>query len=279
MLNPRVAFPALRPLGIGPALLLAVLGWGFFLLAGWSPALAQGELSYEQYRKLAWTADRMDHVTMFEPIDGQEGMFFAIADRFGTVQVSKMDAKGVTKVWKSIQLSGVPLEVITADLDGDGLGDGLLCRTNTGTVYVWSLDGYTLLWQSLPSEYRLITCFTTANLDDDMPSEIVMIADARLVYVDGVTFTKQFTSLNNYEATMIRCGDVDGDRRVEVVLNSGRVLDSRSGDIEWEPEIFYAKIELLDINGDGYPEILTEAPLDGPIRVYDGAYKSEVRFQ
>ena len=38
-----------------------------------------------------WAADRMDHVAQFEPIHGEEGMHFAIGERFGTVQVAKMD--------------------------------------------------------------------------------------------------------------------------------------------------------------------------------------------
>jgi hypothetical protein len=242
-------------------------------------ARAEGELDYSDYRTLSWAADRMDHVTKFEPIHGEEGMFFAIAERFGTVQVSRMDGQGVRRVWKSVQLSGIPDEVLTADLDGDGLDDSLLCRTSNGKVYVWSLDGYALLWESLPSEYQKVTCFTTANMDEDRANEIVMIADNRIVYVDGANFTKSFTSINEYAATQVRCGDVDGDNRVEVVLNTGQVVDSVSGDVEWEDEPFFGKIELLDIDGDGMPEILTENPGNGPMKVFDADYRSEVRFQ
>ena len=146
---------------------LAVWGLAVVLLSGAAPALAQGELSYAEYRALSWAADRLSHLTKFEPIHGEEGMFIAIAERFGTVQVIKMDGSGVRRVWKSIQLSGIPDEVLAADLDGDGLDDSLLCRTGNGKVYAWSLDGYNLLWESLPSEYKMISCFTTANMDED----------------------------------------------------------------------------------------------------------------
>ena len=60
---------------------------------------------------------------------------------------------------------------------------------------------------------------------------------------------------------------------------TGQVVDSVSGDIEWEDEPFFGKIELLDINGDGVPEILTENPGNGPMKVFDASYRSEVRFQ
>lgn len=279
MMNPREGFEATRLFGARSVWLLTLLGLAVLLSYAPPQALAQEELSYTDYRTLSWAADRMNHVTKFEPIHGEVGMYFAIGERFGTVQVSKMDGRGVSRVWKSIQLSGVPDELLVADLDGDGLDDSLLCRTNLGKVYVWGLDGYPLLWESLTNEYRTVTCFTTANMDDDRANEIVLLADNRIVYVDGASFTKGFTSINEYSATQMRCGDVDGDSRVEIVLNSGQVVDSVSGDIEWEDEPFFGKIELLDINGDGFPEILTENPGNGPLKVFDGGHRSEVRFQ
>jgi hypothetical protein len=257
------------------ALLALVLAVG---LAG--AARAQAELSYDQYRTLAWAVDRMDHLTKFEPLHGEPGMFFAIGERFGTVQVARYDGRGVERVWKSIQLSGVPQEVLTADLDGDGFDDSILTRTSNGKLYVWNLEGYQLMWESLPGDYNTVTCFTTANVDEDPAREIVLIGDGRIHYVDGVSFNKEFTSISNYDATAVRCGDVDGDQRVELVLNNGQVVDSVSGELEWESDTaFFSKIELLDIDGDGMPEILTENPLGGPVKVFDGDYRAEVRFQ
>lgn len=278
MLNACVAHFAGRLVWTKPICLLTVLGLAAVLWLPLGPAQAQ-ELSYDDYRTLSWAANRIDHISMFEPIHGEEGMYFAIGDRFGTVQVTKMDAQGMSRVWKSIQLSGIPDEVLTADLDGDGLDDSLLCRTSNGKIYAWGLDGYSLLWESLPSDYNMVMCFTTANMDEDQANEIVMIADRRIVYVDGASFTKSFTSINEFEATQIRCGDVDGDDRVEIVLNTGQVVDSSTGEIEWEDNPFFGKIELLDITGDGIPEILTENPGNGPLKVFDAGHRFEVRFQ
>lgn len=266
--TPRRRFRSPLP----PLFLVAAL-----VLAG--GAGAQSELGYEQYRGLSWAANRLDHVTMFEPLDGEQGMHLAVAERFGTVQVFKADGRGVARIWKSNRLSGVPEEILAADLTGDGFDDSLVCRTTGGKVYVWRLADYAQVWESLPGEYQSIACFTVANVDEDPAREIVLLADRRIVYVDGVNFTREFTSIREYEATMIRCGDVDGDGRVEIVLNSGQVLDSVSGDVEWEDEQFYGKIELLDIDGDGMPEILTENEYGGPLKVFDVDYRSEVRFQ
>jgi len=260
----------------------STLVWGLLGLIVWGAAgaaRAQDELSYVQYRQLSWTADRINHMAKFEPIHGETGMLFAIGERFGTVQIIKMDGRGSQRVWKSNQLSGVPDEVITADMDGDELEDTILCRTSNGKVYAWSMDGYDLVWESVSSEYKDISCFTTANVDDDPANEIVMVADNRVVYIDGVNYSKQFTSIEEYQATQIRCGDVDGDDRVEIVLNTGQILDSVSGVVEWEDETFFGKIELLDIDGDGIPEVLTENPGAGPLKVFDVDFRSEVRFQ
>lgn len=255
-----------------------VLVAGILLLLAGS-ARAQAELDYEQYRDISWSVDRIDNMARFEPLSGEVGMYMAIGERFGTVQVSKVDGRGVQRVWKSAPLSGVPQEVIVSDLDGDGLDDSLLCRTSSGKIYVWSLDGYPLVFESLPGDYTLVTCFTTANMDSDPSREIVLLGDSRIHYIDGVSFNKEFTSISSYDATQMRCGDVDGDNRTEVVLNTGQVIDGVSGEIEWEDETFYSLIELLDIDGDGLPEILTANPLGGAVKVFDGDYKAEVRFQ
>lgn len=242
-------------------------------------ALGQQELTYRQYRDLAWLGDGFDHVAQFEPMQGEAGMFFAIAERFGTVQVVKVDGRGLRTVWKSNQLSGIPEEVLVADLSGDGLDDALLCRTASARVYAWNLEDFSPLWESLASEYQVISCFTVANVDEDPLSEIVMVADNLIVYVDGGSFTKQFTSISEYPATRIRAGDVDGDGRAEIVLNSGKVVDAVSGDVEWEEETFYGRIELLDLDGNGVLEVLTEDPEGGSLKVFDIGGRREVRFQ
>lgn len=242
-------------------------------------AQAQEELSYEQYRALAWAADRLDHLAAFEPLHGEAGMYTALAERFGTVIVIKHTSRGAQREWKSNQLSGIPEEVLVADLAGDGLDDALVCRTSSGKIYVWSLEDYTLLWESLPSDYQKIDCLTTANMDDDAPSEIVLIGDRKIVYIDGVSFVKEYTSINDFQATIMRCGDVDGDGRAEIVLNSGQVIDARSGSVDWEEEALFTYLELLDIDGDGILEVITENGQTGPVKVYDMDYGNEVRFQ
>lgn len=258
----------------GPLALVALV---LVLVPG--AAWAQGELTYEQYQELARASYRMNHLTVFEPLQGESGMYFALGERFGTVQVVKVDGRGGQRVWRSNQLDGAPVEVITADLSGDGLEDSLICRTMNAKIYVWALDGFDLIWESLQGEYQEISCFTTANMDDDAAGEIVLLADQKIVYIDGENHTKEFTGINEYQATMMRCGDVDADGRMEIVLNSGQVLSGSTADVEWEDEVFFGRIELMDVDADGVLEVLTEEVVGGAMKVFDVDYRSEVRFQ
>jgi hypothetical protein len=62
-------------------------------------------------------------------------------------------------------------------------------------------------------------------------------------------------------------------------LNSGKVVDARSGDIKWEDEPFFGRIELFDLDGNGVLEVLTENPGGGPLKVFDIGGRREIRFQ
>jgi hypothetical protein len=250
---------------------------GVSLVAG--VASAQGELSYAQYRAIAETADRLQHVAMFEPLSGQPGMNVVIGDRFGKLDVYYLEpGNKSTLLWKSQQLAGNADEVLCADLSGDGLDDSILARTSSGRLYVWALDGFQLLFQSLPNDYQQIQAFTVANVDQDPQSEIILDADHKIYYVDGKSFTRDFTSLQDFEATRMCVGDVDGDGRPDLVLNTGQVIDTATGAVKWEEETFGTRVQLLDIDGDGILEVLTES--DGlPLRVFDIDYKNEKRFQ
>nr|MBC8423775.1 hypothetical protein [bacterium] len=71
---------------------------------------------------------------------------------------------------------------------------------------------------------------------------------------------------------------VDGDGTPEIVLNTGQVIDSRGGDVEWEDEAFGARIELVDMDGDGIPEVLTESD-GGVLKIYDIDNRREKHLQ
>lgn len=249
------------------------------LLAVASVASAQQELTYEEYMRLeAAASGRILQVTKFEPLTGETGMYMAFGSSFNAVHVYHLTNGRSREIWKSRPLDGFVEELIVTDMDADGLDDALVSRNSSGRIYVWALDGFRELYESLPGEYVNIACFTAANMDDDTATELVVVANQTIYYIDGINFTRQWTSLNNYDATQVRCGDVDGDNRIEIVLNSGQVLDGRTGNVEWEDYRFNAWIELMDMNGDGVLDVITGGP-GQPFRAFAVNYQSEIRFQ
>jgi len=236
------------------------------------------ELTYAEYRRITESTYRLKHTAMYEPLDGERGMNVVVGDRFGQVNVYHLTpGGGSSRLFKSRTLAGAVDEVLVSDLDGDGLDDSILVRTPT-QVYVFRMEGFQMAFESLTNDYQVIHAFTVANVVEDAAAEIVLNADQKIHYIDGVTFNRDWTSLQDYEATRILVGEVDGDGRPELVLNTGQVLDSASGAIKWEDETFGSRLELLDFDGDGIMEVLTES--DGlPLKVYDVDYRSEKRFQ
>jgi hypothetical protein len=61
---------------------------------------------------------------------------------------------------------------------------------------------------------------------------------------------------------------VDSDAPLEIVLNSGVVIDTVVGEAEWRTDPFGERIELLDIDGDGIEEVLGYTQ-GAPMRIFE----------
>jgi len=257
---------------------LGALLLGLMLMsAGSALAQSESELTYAEYRAIAQTAVQLKHCAMFEPLDGEVGMNLVVGDRFGKLNVFRMlpgDQREL--VWTSRQLVGAVMEVLVADLDVDSLDDHLVCRTQRH-VYVFKLGDFFQAYETESGRYNDIRAFTVANVDNDPAAEIIINADNKLYYLDGANFSDEYTSLNDFQATRIRCGDVTGDGRNEIVLDTGQVVNASTGEVIWGDETFGPRLELLDVDGDGILEVLTEG--DGtPLKVWDIDFRQEKRF-
>ncbi len=260
----------------GPVRRLAAAACLTLLLAA-GAARAAGELGYWDYRAVMRAAERLDHVCCVESLETDDGPFIAIGDRFGLVRVIHLTGDGAREIWTSKQLTGTVSEVLSADLDGDG-SDEIVAWTNSAMVYAWSSTDREQLFETLQNDFTVLHSLTVGNVDDDPHNEIVVNADNRIYYLDGVSFNREWTSLNEYQATRLAVGDVDGDGTMELVLNTGQVVDARGGEIEWEDEAFGARIELVDMDGDGLLEVLTESD-GGVLKIYDIDNRREKHLQ
>ncbi len=257
-----------------------IVGAASLLLATVAPAVAQpdaADLTDAEYQALVESAARSDHLVLLPPPPGLVGARLVIGDRYGLVRVVHLTHGASREVWKSKQLNGVVDEVIAADLDGDGYEE-ILARTSAGMLYTWGGRDLKQRFESLQTDFTKVHAFTAGNVDDDEQAELIVNADRHLYYVDGRSYNREFTSIREYEATRMRCGDVDGDGMNEIVLNTGQVVDSRSGDLEWADEVFGARIDLADVDGDLVPEVLSES--DGaPLRIFDVDLRKEKHLQ
>lgn len=267
------------------ASLMAVLAAGILTLAGAAGAqqefglLTDGPrtLGYQDYVRAMRAAERLDHVASVESLEDADGPVLAVGDRFGLVRLIHVTGAGARALWTSKQLTGMVQEVLSADLDGDG-SDEVIAWTSAASLYVWSAGDGRLRYETLQNDFQVLHGLCVGDVDDDAALELVVNADRHIYYIDGINFIREWTSLNEYEATRIAVGDVDGDKLPEIVLNTGQVLNSRSGDLKWGDEVFGARIELLDVDGDGILEVLTESDA-AVMKIYDVDVRREKHLQ
>ncbi len=162
----------------------------------------------------------------------------------------------VTKInlWKGIK------DVDLSDLDGDGKPE-VLALTKEAVLYALDLKSLKIIWNTEEGYFEGISCFTVADMEQDGESEIILLADNHLFVFDIGSGYERWKSLEEYEATDILAGDVDGDGMQELVLSNGTVLDSRLYEEEWTYELTFGhSMDLFDIDSDGVLEVVS---LDG----------------
>ncbi|MCU0611957.1 MAG: hypothetical protein MUE60_09240 [Candidatus Eisenbacteria bacterium] len=173
---------------------------------------------------------------------------------------------------------GVPSSVRAigaADLDGRGAIE-VVVVTDDGQLSIY--DGLSLgaVWRSSDDRYSRPLAMAVANVDQDPPLEILLLADERLVIYDGSTHFKEWTSPEVITATDLLVADVDGDGEVEIVLSSGVVLSTVFFQTEWDAgEPFGRELFLLDMEGDSTPEIVARGET-GTLRIFSVKDRREI---
>jgi len=174
----------------------------------------------------------------------------------------------LVKDWETVDLGSKAVSVFVKDIYGDG-APKLVVATIRGRVLIYDMDTYDLEYESLNLGFQIIDYMTYANLDQDPQDEVVLIADTKLFIIDALNKNIQWVSDTGFKAAMIVTANVDDDPQLEIILNTGRVIDSRFFNIEFEADGTYGdRITLFDINNDGYPDVFGEF-VDFSIRVYD----------
>lgn len=209
-------------------------------------------------------------VAVFQTMDvlsDTSGLKIVYGDDRGYLHLLKQSKSGFSPDWRSDNLGASLREVLVEDLNADQKPE-LISYTSAGKIFVFDTSSYVILWES-GNEYQKISSMEVANVDKDRQKELVFCADSHIYVRDGKTFFEQTESREEFEAQDIAVGDVDGDGRKEIILNTGYVLDSMFCDLEWRySDLFGDKIELLNIDEDMLPEVIGEFQ-GGFLKIFD----------
>jgi len=200
--------------------------------------------------------------------DSGQPIRFVYGDERQHVHVLAIEDGVAVRKWETTTLGSRVSGLAVTDLDRDGATD-IVITTKAGRIIVYQMGTFELLWENLQDPFPNITCLAVANIDRDPQQELIFLAGGRMFFYDGIHKNLEWESQDTYEAKIMLLGNVDNDEQLEIILNTGVVLDSRFYTVELRHEPgFGDRIRLLDLNGDGIPEIVGEST-DRTISVYD----------
>lgn len=175
------------------------------------------------------------------------------------------------EVWRSPSLNGAIRGVFVEDLEGDGTTE-IVAYTANGDFFIYGYENRNLKYQTPDGTYEEITCMIVADLDNSPEKEIFFIgvragdgaqsgqqSAGYLIQFDTESQFEEWTSQERYTATDMVVGNVDSDDEMEIILNSGEILDIRFKDVKWKSDLeFGSRLYLIDLDNDGLLELVTE---------------------
>ena len=190
---------------------------------------------------------------------GEAPDLFIYANFNQNIHVYSLEAGKLKLEWQTTNLGSPVTSLLVRDLYKDGQPELLFC-TEAGRILIYDLEDYTFQWENLQDNFEKIECMTAANIDLDRQDELIFVADSYLYIYDSDTKGLEWQSQEEVTAREILIANVDDDDQPEIILNSGKILDSKFYNVELVADVdFGERISLIDINGDGYPEIIGEA--------------------
>ena len=231
--------------------------------------------------------------------DGQAWLIYG--DRVGRIHLLKQEDGRFIEEWISASLRSAVAEIFVADINDDAKLE-IVAYTEAGDIVFYRLEDYKQLWRSTDNEYETIATMVLENVDDDPQLELIFCAEdaseassyrtvtgderdrasqiGRLFVFDCKNLFTEWNSEQGLTAQSILVGDLDDDGILEIILNTGFVIDAAYQRVEWErPDGFGEKIGFVDVDGDGLPELVGEyQSTTSPrrfIRIFDVDLQSE----
>lgn len=202
------------------------------------------------------------------PLDTAGAWGIMYGDSYGKLHLLRATPQGWKLEWEMTSLGSKIRKFFVRDLDGNGAPE-IIIASVSGRILVYTMGDYQNIWENLEDNFTSLQAIDVANVDSDPQLEFVYLADNRLYIVDGITKSRQWVSQRTFDATELIVGNCDVDPQMEIILNSGIILDTRFYNVEitW-PKPFGERLALCDLTSDGIPDIVGEFP-DYSLRVFD----------
>lgn len=234
-----------------------------------TPADSGTEMSREALVKMS---EHYRYFIMLPDADGQ--MRYLYADDGPHLHVYRVDERVSVLDWETNVGSPVRgLQLVTTD-DGSKL---IVVATVKGKIFAYGAGRYQLVNENLMEPFTDIQAMVVGELDRDSVKEVVVLGTKEgeekphLFVYDGLTRAIEWRSQETFNASEMLVANLDDDIQPEIILNSGYIIDSRFRTIEIDyikEGGFGTRLRLLDINGDGMPEIFGNT-IGDQLRVYD----------
>lgn len=193
-------------------------------------------------------------------------------EELGYIRILRADNEGnFRETWKSPPLNSPVRGIFVEDLEGDGETE-IIAYTSDGNFFIYGYDSHDLKYRTPDGTYNNINCMLIANMDNSPELELFFIGikpgDVQseggqpvgsLIQFDPISQFEEWISQEKYSATDMLIGNVDNDPDLEIILNTGEILDSKFKDLEWQSTItFGSRLYLIDLDDDGILELVTE---------------------
>jgi hypothetical protein len=198
---------------------------------------------------------------------------YGAASRPGRLHV--VDTVSRAQEWQSQVVTGPFLALSSGDLDADGYPEIVYASSSSegvegrGLYFVRDAATHAIEYASGPLAGRG-TRIRNANVDGDAQQEILVLTDATLSCVDGLTHLEQWHWGTGGRS--LELADVDRDGRLEAIVSvwgSVVLLDAETGALEWQSPSLgsvgwdLSFLRVANVDSDFQPEIVVASTSGG----------------